>query len=326
MKPSTSFIPALLVMFSMALLSGCSKPAEDKAKGAAEKAPDQNQAGLTIDAATQARIGLKMETPAAMQWQPEVKGYGHVIDPATLTAAIADLESARAAAEASGKEYERVKILASQNNSSARSLEAAKASSTHDALVFESALAKFKLDWGRALAEDGDHEKLLSQIVTGTTSLVRIDLPPGEVLPSPPASARFAALNAAPGPVRGEFFGATDGVNPQTQSQSFFFLVKKQPLPLGAAVTGFLKISGEPVSGVTVPSSAVLRYEGKGWIYVQTGDSQFLRTEIPLDRLTENGWFVSGNLSPTNRIVVTGAQTILSAEMGSGDFNTGTRD
>jgi hypothetical protein len=265
-----------------------------------------------------------MELPVATQWQPEVKGYGRVVDPATLTAAVADLESARAAAEVSGKEYERQKILAAQDNASTRALEAAKAASTHDELVVKSALAKFKLDWGSALAEGGG--KILSDVVNGTAALVRIDLPAGETLPVPPASARIVALTDETKSVSGAFAGATDGVNPQTQSQSFFFLVKRQPLPPGAAVTGFLKISGEPVSGLTVPADAVLRYEGKGWIYVQTDATEFARREIPLDRLTENGWFVSENLSATNRIVVLGAQTILSAELSGGGFNTGGRD
>jgi hypothetical protein len=51
-----------------------------------------------------------------------------------------------------------------------------------------------------------------------------------------------------------------------------------------------------------------------------------LRKEISLDRLTDNGWFVSENLSATNRVVVTGAQTVLSAELSGGGFNTGQRD
>jgi hypothetical protein len=70
----------------------------------------------------------------------------------------------------------------------------------------------------------------------------------------------------------------------------------------------------------------VLRYEGKGWIYVQTGTNQFARTEIPLDRLMENGWFVAGGLTATNRIVVVGAETVLSAELSGGGFSTGDRD
>lgn len=323
MKSGNHFIFPLTVIFSITLLAGCSKSGGDKPADAAEKAEVQNKAGVTIDAATQERIGLKVETPPAMQWQPEAKSYGRVIDPATLTAAVSDLESARVAAEVSSKEYDRQKTLAAQNNASARTLEAAQAVSTHDRLAFESALAKFKLDWGSALAEGSG--KILSETVNGSAALVRVDLPAGETLPAPPASARIVALTDETRFVSAAFVGATDGVNPQTQSQSYFFLVNGQPLASGVAVTGYLKVSGEAVGGVVVPASAILRYEGKGWAYVQTETNQFVRVEIPLNRMVEQGWFVSENLSATNRIVVTGAQTILSTELGGG-FTSGMRD
>ena len=325
MKTAKQFFPALAMVSAM-LLAGCSKSDGDQPAAAPETTKMPGKAGVTIDAATQARIGLKMETPAAMQWQPEVKGYGQVIDAATLASAVADLESARAAAEVSGKEYARQMTLASQDNAAARTLEAAKAAATHDQLAFESALAKFKLDWGSALAQDGGYKKPLLEMANGTAALVRIDLPAEETLSSPPVAARIIGLTDQAMPVSGEFSGATDGVNPLTQSRSFFFLVKSPALLAGAAVTGFIKISGEPISGVVVPASAVLRHEGRGWVYVQTETNQFVRTEIPLDRLTDNGWFVSENLSATNLIVVAGAQAVLSAELSGGGFNTGTRD
>lgn len=321
MKTINLFISSLAAILTIIALAGCSKSAGNQPADASEKA--EVKAGVMIDAPTQERIGLKTEFPTATQWQPEIKGYGMVIDPAMLAAAVADLESARTASEASGNEYTRLKSLAEQNNVSARALDAAKAASTHDELAFAASLAKFKLDWGSALAADGG--KILPEVVNGPNVLVRIDLPAGETLPSPPAAARIVALTDETKSVTGEFAGATDGVNPQTQSQSFFFSVKGQPIAPGAAVTGYLKTSGEPLNGVVVPASAVLRHEGKGWVYVQTETNQFVRAKIPLDRLTDNGWFVSETLSATNRIVVTGAQTLLSAELGGGS-STAARD
>jgi len=281
---------------------------------------------LTLDAETQDRIGLKAENPVAVQWQPEVKGYGSVIDPALLSAAVADLESARTTAEASGKEYDRLKILAAQDNVSVRALEAAKATATHDELAFQSTLHKFALDWGQSLASGNDREKTLAEVVSGQAALVRIDLSPGEALASAPATARIVALTDETKPVNGTLCSALAGVHPQTQGQVFFFLVRDPQLTPGSAVTGFLKISGEPTTGVVVPAGAVLRYEGKGWVFVQTGTNDFTRAEISLDRPAENGWFVAGNLTATNRVVVVGAQTVLSAELSSGGFNTGERD
>ena len=286
----------------------------------------QGEPVIMLDADAQKRIGLTMEAPVSTRWQPELKGYGRVIDPATLSAAVADLESARTLAVASGSEYDRLQTLASQNNVSTRALEAAKATATHDKLAFESILAKFALDWGQSLSNGDDREKILSGVVSGRMALVRVDLPPGETLPSPPASARIVALTDETKPVAGTLCSATAGVDPQTQSQGFFFLVQDPLLTPGAAVTGFLKVSGEPVGGVLVPAGAVLRYEGKGWVYVQTGDTEFARRSIPLDRLTEGGWFIAGDWAATNRVVVVGAPTVLSAELSGGNFNTGERD
>jgi hypothetical protein len=301
------------------------------AKAESETAPAGEAQGkrgtaVLVDALTQERIGLKMEAPVAAQWQPEVKGYGRVIDPATLSAAVADLESARTAAAASGREYDRLKTLAEQNNASARALETARATATHDQLGFESTLAKFALDWGKALAEQTGLAAFVQQLSGSETTLVRLDLPAGQVLPSPPVSARIVALTDETKSVDGELCSATAGVNPATQSQSFFYLLKGQPLTLGAAVTGFLKVAGEPMNGVIVPSNAVLRYEGKGWVYVQTGTNSFTRTEVPLDRPIGSGWFVAANLTPASRVVVSGAQTVLSAELSGGNFNSGSRD
>ena len=300
---------------SLSLLAGCSKSAADK-PAAPEKSEPEKKAGVTLDAETQERLGLKLATPTAMDWQPETKGFGRVIDRATLTAAVVDLDSARVAAEVSIQELARQKTLAAQDNASARALEAAKATFSQANSAYAAAEAKFKLEWGSALADA--NSKIISEVSNGTTALVRIDLPAGETLPSPPTLARIIALTDETKSVQGEFAGATDGVNPQTQSQSFFFSVKGGALPSGAAVTGFLKTSGAAVSGVVVPLGAVLRHEGKGWAYVQSETNQFVRVEVLLDRLTDGGWFVSENISTTNRVVVSGAQTILSAELSGG--------
>jgi len=308
------------------------KPAADAGDESPEASPVQlkhdanGETTIVFDTGTQERIGLKTENPVAMQWQPEVKGFGSVIDPATLAAAVADLESARTVAEASDREYDRMMTLAGQNNASVRALEAARATATHDQLGFESTRAKFALDWGNWLADQTNLATLVQQLSGGDATLVRVDLPAGQLLPSPPASARIVAMTDETTSVNGGLFSATAGMNPATQSQSFFYLTKGQPLMAGAAVTGFLKMSGVPLTGVVVPSGAVLRYEGRGWIYVQTGMNDFTRTEISLDHPAGNGWFVSRSLTITNRLVVRGAQTVLSAELSGGNFNSGSRD
>ena len=324
MKRTHPFYFLLTAGFAVALLAGCSKPAAEKTADTAEKAEAPAKAGVTIDAETQARIGLKTETPVPAQWLAPLRAVGNVADPLLFAAAAADYEAARAAALVSQDELERTQKLAAQDNASPRILEAAQAAAARDTLALRTARAKFTADWGVHLAVQSNLTEFAETLQTNDLSLVKLSLPVG-TFPAPlPRVATIFIFNSETNSIGADF--ADDlGVGPATQAQTLLFSVKKKLAP-GVAVTAQLKTFSEPLSGVVVPSSAVLRHEGKGWAYVQTEANQFVRTEIPLDRLTDGGWFVSENLSATNRVVVTGAQTVLSAELSGGGFNTGTRD
>jgi hypothetical protein len=314
----------LLAVFVSIVLAGCSKPAADKPADAPEKAAAPTKAGVTIDVETQARLGLKMEAPVSAEWQPQLRAAGRVVDPLLFTAAAADYETARAGTEASRNELERTQKLAAQNNASPRALETAQAMAAHDLLALKSARSKFTSEWGVHLAARTNLVAFGENLQTDDTSLVKLSLPVGTFPHPPPTSATVSFFNDETNRIAADF--ADDlGIDPATQVETLLFLVNKK-LPPSAAVTGLLKTSDEPVAGVVVPPSAVLRHEGKGWIYVQTETNQFVRTEIPLDRLMDNGWFVSENLAATNLIVISGAQTILSAELSGGGFLTGARD
>ncbi len=278
---------------------------------------------LTLDEATQKRAGIVVANPVAAEWQPEIRATGRVADPLAFAAAAADYEAARAAAAASQAELERTQKLAAQDNASARVLEAAQAAAAKDKFALQAATAKFTADWGVHLAAQTNLADFAAQLQTGDTALAKITLPSGTFPNPPPATAQIFIFNAEEKSIAADF--ADDlGVDPATQMQTLLFSVK-QKMPPSIAVTARLKISSEPAAGVTVPAGAVLRHDDKGWVFVQTGATEFTREEIPLDRPQAGGFF-SAELSPTNRVVVTGAQTLLSAELSGGNFNSGQRD
>lgn len=326
MKPA-KILMVTLAAVSAAVLTGCSKSAgdaDDKPAVAPEKAGAETKPGVTLDAETQERIGLKVETPAPAQWQPGIHATGHVANPLTFMAALTDYETARTTAITSEAELERTEKLAAQDNASSRALEAAQATAARDRLALEAARAKFTADWGAHLAAQTNLAGFAEQLQTDSLSLVKLMLPAG-TFPNPlPETATIYILANETNAVAADF--ADDlFIDPSSQVQTLLFSVK-QKLPPDVSVTAHLNLPGEPVSGLVVPTSAILRYEGKGWVYVQTGTNQFVRAEVALDRLMEGGWFISENISATNRIVVVGAQTVLSAELSSGGFSTGERD
>jgi hypothetical protein len=318
-------LPCALLVCAVAV-----RGAEPDAKTEAKNEPVKITQGtngetiLTLDTETQKRIGLEVANPVVMQWQPELRVTGRVADPLPLVAAVADLESARSTAEASQRELERTQKLAEQNNASIRSLEAAQAAVTHDRLALKSAQAKLAADWGQHLVARTNLTELAEQLATGQQALVRLNLPMGMNLPTPPATAKIFPMNDEAVAVAAEL--ADDlGVDTATQMPVLSYLADGAKLPRGVAVAAILKTSGEMLSGVMIPASAILRHEGKGSVFVQTGETSFSRREVLLDRAVDGGFF-STDLAATNRIVVTGAQTLLSAELSGGGFKAGLRD
>jgi hypothetical protein len=271
---------------------------------------------ITISDDTRKDIGLQLAKPAAAQFSPEAKAYGRVEDTAALAALVTDLASAEAAYAVSSNELDRVKTLESQGNASARVLQAAEAAAAHDGLAVQSARDHLLLSSTPALTDRNDLPAFIQSLAAGNASLVRLDLPAGEVPPALPVGARVTSLSG--GSADAEFLGAASSTDPQTQGRGYFFLVSSNSAGLapGEAVTGYLKLPGDPLSGVIVPGDAVVRTEGAGWIYVlDSGGKSFTRKTIALDHSAEGGWFVTNGIGPDDSIVVVGAQTLLSEEL-----------
>ena len=271
---------------------------------------------ITMDDEARKQIGLMILPLAAAQLQPEVKGYGRELDPALLSAAATELVSARATGEASQKELARLQALAGQNNASARALEAAQAAASRDAAQSELARMRFVVAWGKAIASREDLPDFLESLSSGESSLVRIDLLAGELLKTQPMGARLFVLSDETNSVEANFIGPATAVDAQTQGQGFLFLVKSRQTGFapGAAVIGYLKISGDARSGVMIPRGAVVRFNGRPWIYLQMGGQTFVRREISEERPLAEGWFAAQGVKAGDLVVVSGAQMLLSEE------------
>lgn len=315
----------LLTICAMAIaFTGCTKkdaaPAEEKKSAEPESRVKHGANGevvITLDAATQKLMGLQTASLAATELLPEVKGFGRVVDPAPLAAAVAEFASARAIVGASEKELGRLKALAAQTNTSARALEAAWSAADRDQALAAAARARLLAVAGKTLSERENLAALVTALTTGDSALVRIELPAGESLKSEPAGARLVPLGENAAAIEAPFVSAAPAVDPQTQAQGFLFLVETNASRLapGTAVTGFLKLAGAAQAGVIVPRDAVIRFNGTTWVYIQTGEEQFSRAEVLLGSPLADGWFVRAGLTAESKAVTVGAQQLLSEEL-----------
>jgi hypothetical protein len=314
--------------FAVALmLAGCSKEKKDEAKTAPEEkkpeAPSHVEHGtngetiIKLDAATQKTMGLELVTLEVAHLNPQLKGYGRVLDYSALAAAVADLTTAQAADTASQAEVKRLKTLAAQSNASDRALQAAEATAAHDQAQLTAARLKLTASWSSALADRQDLGELVQRLGSFNAALVELDVPGGEAVPAMPTGARLLSLADQTKPFDAQVLGPAPSVDPQMQGRGFLLLVEPNPNKLapGAAVTGFLQLPGEPQTGVTVPRETLVRFNGAAWVYKQTGDETFERVEVPLEQPIEAGWFVTEGVKAGDKVVRVGAGQMLSEEL-----------
>ena len=163
-----------LIVFLVAVIAGGAfwhekhKAAEGAAKPAAEKAaadkPDADDAAgtkvsrddkgnvvITMDDDTQGDNGINVAKVEAVQLDAEIKGYGHVLDPAPLAALLTELASTQAAYAATSNELARLNTLAAQGNTSARAVQTGEAAARRDQLAVESAKDRLALGWEKPL-------------------------------------------------------------------------------------------------------------------------------------------------------------------------------
>ncbi|HVS50968.1 MAG TPA: hypothetical protein VHD62_01340 [Opitutaceae bacterium] len=263
-----------------------------------------------------AALGLVTATPTTATVPPEVKGYGRVLDPAPLVTSFADLETARAAASASEKEFGRVqKLYELDGNASAQALETAEAAAQHDRVQLASAQAHLVAAWGATLAGRNDLAALVRALGAGEAALVRIDLVAGTALAQPPTAAHVGPLASDDALRDAELLGRAPSVDPQFQGPGFLALWRTDPLPPGAALRATLSLPGEPAHPLVVPRGAIVRHEGGTFIYVQTAAGGFERRIVTLGAALDDGIVVTEGVGADDKIVVRGAQQLLATEL-----------
>jgi hypothetical protein len=61
----------------------------------------------------------------------------------------------------------------------------------------------------------------------------------------------------------------------------------------------------------------VVQWEGLAWVYVEQEPGKYLRTAVSTDRPVPGGWIIS-SLKPGERVVIQGAEQLLSEEFRAG--------
>jgi hypothetical protein len=330
MRPAGAVL--LLAGAGAILPCACNRGPEGKESPAesAARAPGMKEVGvITIDKAVLGESGIQTAPLEPFSGAEKIKAYGTVVDIRDLVearggyeAAKAERKKARAGLGASAPEYARLQQLHESNkNISDKTVQTAQAQKISDEAsaraakaTVETAEAALRLQWGELLAQwIAKGSQGLRRLVEQEDALVQVTLP-FDSFPVEPAG-RCSLEGAGGSLLEADFLSPAPRTDPRFQGRSFFYVAPGGGGALlpGMNLVAYLPAGGEK-QGVIVPSSAVLWWEGKAWAYVQAGETRFVRREVPVDSPRGDGWFAAGGFAAGDRVVVIGAQMLLSQE------------
>ena len=285
---------------------------------------------VTLEKIARQKGGIATGALQAVNHQRMIRAFGVVLPVQewvdlrnAYAAAKSQSASAQAAVLASRQEYLRLKSLhADDRNTSERAVQLAEAAFRSDEAraqatreVSLSIGRNARQQWGEAVAQAiliGS--PLFTRVTSLEEALVQVSVPAGESLASLPDTARIQTSGGAS--VEASLIARLPRTDPRFQGMTLLYRVSRKSFDFAAGVNMpvFLP-AGDSIPGVNIPAAAMVWWQGKAWVYIETSPGQFIRRELPVDLPTSGGWFVNQGFSAGEAIVLKGAQLLLSQEL-----------
>ena len=307
-----ALVAILSVLVSVACAPEAAAPGGTESAAAAEE-----PAGIAMDAATQARMGVKVTAITSVRAPKTVQGFGRVLDVSPLAALNADVSAAAAAAAASHAELQRLVALAAADQAaSAKAVEAARALAASDAARSALAAGRIGLEWGAGIARlsQAQRGQLVSDVAAGRAAVVRIDTPNADraggrvFLRAVDDGSRIAATRIGP----------AASADARLQTAGVLVVVRgaaARALPMGRLLQADVE-AGAPEQGFLLPRGAIIRSGEALQVYVRTAADRFEKRDVIGARPIGEGWLAPAGFAVGDMIVSEGAASVMAAERG----------
>jgi hypothetical protein len=317
-------------------------PAQQTASQPAATAPVALVNGVTVvtmDAATQIQNGIRADSLTSAENRTEITAYGTVLDLQPLidlrtryAAGLADADTASATLAASRQEYQRSRVLYQDNqNVSLKSYQAAQAAYRSDqartqaaALDLRNIQAEMRQQFGATLTHWAlsTRSPEFARLLNRQEVLLRITVPL-DVVTVAPARIKIDANDKRRLPA--QLVSPSPQSDPAIQGSAFIYRAAA-PLASGTRIAAYLPTAKQAALGILIPADAIVWYGGQPWAYVQMNAEQFGRYPVAQQSPMQGGFFVTQGFKPEQRVVVSGAQLLLSEELKPPPGGSGCKD
>jgi biotin carboxyl carrier protein len=131
----------------------------------------------------------------------------------------------------------------------------------------------------------------------------------------PPRAISVAASPSAH-PVPARLIGPAAEADPVTRQPAYLYRAERSwpGATPGTLAVALVSAGSGGAAGVLVPDRAVVQWDGLAWAYVQRAAGTFERVRVPTDHPASGSWIAGAPLVPGDRVVVVGAEQLLSEE------------
>lgn len=283
---------------------------------------------VTIDQATQSRSGIATAALKVVTAPLEEQAYATVLTLQDLAdarnsyaAAYAQQQKAQASVEVARQDYRRLAELHDDDrNVSDKVFQAGAAALKIEEANLQAARTSVQSTVNSVAQHYGDvitgwliHDAPpLKRVLQQQDVLVQVTFPASASNAAPPKSIRLQAGEQQF--VAASLVARTPRMDARIQGIGYVYLAPARMLVPGMNIVAYLPIQSV-VQAVVVPASAVVWWQGKAWVYVQQRGDRFARREISAEQPVDAGFVAHKGVSPGDRVVLNGAQLLLSEEL-----------
>ena len=304
---------------------------------------NQNQGATVVTLSQEAQLqsDIKTEKVSGSHHQNTLAALGNVLSIDGLIElrtrylnAKANANIARASLANSQQDFQRMQALNKDDrNVSDHAMLVAQAAFKADQAKVQAAETEannlrdtMRQTWGGTLADEATKENAsasLQSLLQHREVLVLITLPLDSATPKAGESVSITPTGTNTKAIQATYVAASPQTDATIQGRTYYYRASADTLRAGMRLNVQLKEAtrNEKANaeknniGTIVPSSAVVWYGGKAWVYKKQGKEQFIRLPISTESPASGGWFTQNKqLNNGDELVVNGAQLLLSEE------------